>query len=339
MSARRNRYLAFVDYLGTKELYQNVEVNAELIEDRRSEIEHAIQIRLQRSLASNKIEVGVFSDTVLIAGSSIYDVLSASASLVDIVLRKTIGRANPNDMRLLRGGISSGLELRSSYLRPSPSVSVIPFFDGSLAFAYSLEDVRRGSRLYISGDIPLDQLGELSRFVFSWKNMTGVGRPVSDIHEFLWPGFMYAANPDGLLELLQECIALWRSFLGTIPEDPALYRTTLYHFDETVKCIVRSFVSFTDSNDIVGIIDRLAAFLPSEEDRMDDCDIRYVWGIWFQIIYVMCRYDATSRQAPRIGFVFAELKRRGYLENFLAEIDCPDYDLMRFLIKSARAAQ
>lgn len=68
MPDRSRRFLAFVDFLGTRELYADPTANAALIEDRRFELEHAIHIRLQDVLAAHKIEIGLFSDTVLIAG-------------------------------------------------------------------------------------------------------------------------------------------------------------------------------------------------------------------------------------------------------------------------------
>src|SRR6266700_123749 len=99
MHTRPDRYLAFVDYLVTRELYRDSRTNAELLEDRANELEHGIQVRLQGPLAARRIEIGVFSDTVLIAGRGIEDVLSASASLLEFVLRKSVHRSDPTDIR------------------------------------------------------------------------------------------------------------------------------------------------------------------------------------------------------------------------------------------------
>ncbi len=269
MDNRTDRFLAFVDYLGTRELYQRSNENAERIEDRRYELEHGIHFNLQRAVAAKSIEIGVFSDTVLIAGGDLQDVLSASATLLNFVLKKTLIRADAADVRLLRGGISYGIQLRSNYLRPAPGISVIPFFDGSLAFAYELEELRRGSRLYLDSAIAPDRLGELAKYTFEWKQMTGFGKPTADVREFLWPAMLYADEPDKLAELLDSSMKLWRIFLGMSPVSPDIYRATLYHFDETIKVIIRSFVTFPAQARTEEVVAHLLSHLPRADDRME----------------------------------------------------------------------
>src|SRR5579859_5827918 len=188
---RTERYLAFVDYLGTEALYRNPIHNADSLVDRRNELEHAIQILLQPFIAASQIEVGLFSDTVLIADRSLPRVIHCSSLLMRFVLKKTVDRSNLTDCRLLRGGLAKGVELRTSYLRPGPRVHVIPFFDGSLAFSYKLEGVRRGSRLFLTETVSASELGDLTKFVFRWQYLSGVGNPAIGIHEFMWPGYLY----------------------------------------------------------------------------------------------------------------------------------------------------
>jgi hypothetical protein len=69
------RYMAFVDYLGTEELYQDAIGNADILVERRNELEHAVQILFQPYIAARDVEIGVFSDTLLIASQSLEQVL------------------------------------------------------------------------------------------------------------------------------------------------------------------------------------------------------------------------------------------------------------------------
>ena len=331
---RRYRYLAFVDYLGTSELYQHAIDYADLIVGRRNELEHAVQILLQPFIAKNQIEVGLFSDTVLVAGSSLADVLHCSSVLMKFVLNKTINRASRTDYRLLRGGLAKGIELRTSYLRPDPKVHVIPFFDSSLAFSYELEGIRRGSRLFLSATVNSDELGALSRFVFPWKYISGVGRPTVGIHEFLWPGYVYKDNPTELSHLLLQAFNLWRSHVAEGRPTQQEYKATLYHFDETIKCILRSFISLTDTPHFKEAIDIwMSTILPRDEDRMEDCDIRHLWGFWFQALLVVCAANRITEFATAIARTKRELVRRSYLDKFMAEAEYPDYELLRELFK------
>ncbi len=332
---RAKRYLAFVDYLGTRQLYRDPNANADLIEDRRYELEHGIHFWLQRAVAEKKLEVGVFSDTVLIAGSDIQQVLTSSAVLLNFVLQKTINRSDSADIRLLRGGISKGIELRSAYLRPAPGIHVIPFFDSSLAFAFELEEVRRGSRLYIDRDITDADLGKLRNYTFAWTQMTGFGTPAIDIREFLWPAYIYAAKTGELCAILDACMSLWRRVLSSAPLGRDRYRDTLYHLDETIKVIIRSFVVIPEGPSVNDAIERLLSHLPRPEDRMDDVDIGYVWGIWFQIAYLLAHRGIAQMYGKQLSFMFQELKRRRYFDKFLSEIDHPNYEIMRALAKLA----
>jgi hypothetical protein len=335
MKEQSNRFLAFVDVLGTRALYADASRNATLIEDRRHELEHAIHIRLQRHLAEGKIEIGIFSDTVLVAGKELSEVAFCAATLLDFVFRKTLDRASLDDIRMLRGGISRGIELRSSYLPTSHAVSTIPFYDGSLAFAYELENVRRGSRLFISGDLTSDDFGSLAGFNWYWKHMPGYGRPAAGVHELLWPALVFSGDPEGLIDLLHESFRVWRQFVSHSDIDPDVYRTTIYHFDETVKAVIRSFTasSLATTRDDIR---HLTSLLPGPDDLMEDCNIRFIWGIWFQVILVLCRLNKSKEHSDAIQFTFDELKRRNYFDKFKAETDHADYLVMKELFKAHR---
>jgi len=330
LEGRRERFLAFVDYLGTRALYRDAVKNAGILEDRRYELEHAIQIQLQPYLADRQLEVGVFSDTVLIAGTDLETVLAASAALLNFVYRKDLYRSDVDDLRLLRGGVSHGIELRSSYLKSSPAVSVIPFYDGSLAFAFELEGVRRGSRLFLSAQCPAAATNPLRRFLFTWEHMSGFGQPTSQVLEFLWPAYVYRSAPDEMAALLQESMTLWRRAVAERNPEPHIYRETLYHFDETIKCFIRSMLCFSDQKDSHhSLAAQLAGLLPTAADRMEDCNIRFVWGIWFQLIFVLCALRLDDVHWDRIEGGLDIIRERGYLDKFAAEAGYPEYAIIQ----------
>jgi hypothetical protein len=72
--------------------------------------------------------------------------------------------------------------------------------------------------------------------------------------------------------------------------------------------------------------------LPNADDPMEDSEIRYIWGIWFQVIYVLARCGLTQEGEVAVGRALRVLKARGYLDKFIAELDYPDYSVMRPVI-------
>ena len=97
--------------------------------------------------------------------------------------------------------------------------------------------------------------------------------------------------------MLAQSKTLWRSFESTLQPQPDTYRETLYHFDETLKCMIRSCVAFQEPGQVKDAAEALSDLLPSGSDPMDDCNIRYVWGIWFQVILVICRLGMDQEYA------------------------------------------
>jgi hypothetical protein len=113
----------------------------------------------------------------------------------------------------------------------------------------------------------------------------------------------------------------------TAAPEPDRYRRTLYHFDEAIKVFIRSFVVFEDEPGIESEIEHLVQYFPESGNSIADCGIRFAWGIWFQIAYVIVRLGMLERYERDLKALFCELGKQGYLENFIAEIDCPDYEL------------
>lgn len=327
---RRDRYLAFVDYLGTETLYCDAVRHAEELIERRNELEHGVHILLQPFIAAKKIEIGIFSDTVLIAGHSLHVVVRCASLLMRFVFKKSIDRGNWADTRLLRGGFAKGVELRTSYLRPGPRVHVIPFFDGGLAFAYQLEGIRRGSRLFFPKAIATGELGDAAPFIFPWNSLAGMGDPTLDVYELMWPGYLYLDDPLELADLTRRAFVLWRRYASEGQWPLEKYQKTLYHFDESVKCLLRSLITLIGASGVDEAIARCAKeVLPRHGDLMEDCDIRYVWGFWFQMLFVIATANCADHYAQAIELTKRELVRRLYFDRFMAEAEYPEYAVMR----------
>ena len=327
---KQDRYLAFIDYLGTETLYRDVPLHADELIERRNELEHGVQILLQSFIAAKKIEIGIFSDTVLIAGHSLPEVIRGASLLMRFVLKKSLDRGSWGDTRLLRGGFAKGAELRTSYLHSGPRVHVIPFFDGGLALAYQLEGVRKGSRLFFSKTLSGEELEDAAPFVFPWNSLSGMGDSTLDIHEFMWPAYLYLGAPLELADLAERAFVLWRRYLTEGNWPRAQYQKTLYHFDETVKCLLRSFISLAGAPDVDKAIAVCAKIvLPHDGDLMEDCDIRYLWGFWFQMLLVITTANLAEHYEKAIALTKKELVRRSYFDRFMAEAEYPEYAAMR----------
>jgi hypothetical protein len=334
MPDRSRRFLAFVDFLGTRELYADPTANAALIEDRRFELEHAIHIRLQDVLAAHKIEIGLFSDTVLIAGDSAATIIQAATQLLDFSFAKNIQRNLPEDIRQLRGGISAGIELRAGYLPTSNLVHTIPFFDGSLAFAYELEGLRRGSRLFLDLDVVHDLDADMQGFIFHWQRAPGFGRPVAPLKEVLWPALASAGVFVKLEGMLTASFSFWRHATAALNPSPERYRQTLYHWDETIKIIIRSFTAPQYAAEKEQVVHALARLLPSADDPMRKSNVQYLWGIWFQVFFVIALLKLQDQLGEAINFTVDELRARSYYDKFVAESDYLDYSPVKSLLSS-----
>jgi hypothetical protein len=77
------------------------------------------------------------------------------------------------------------------------------------------------------------------------------------------------------------------------------------------------------------------AILPQEQDLKEDCDIRNIWGFWFQVFLVLSKRGLENEYQFAIALTKKELLRRGYFDRFMAEIEYPEYAPVRNLMKEA----
>jgi hypothetical protein len=138
-----------------------------------------------------------------------------------------------------------------------------------------------------------------------------------------------------LANLVRQAFDLWQRHLIGTNRTPEKYRSTLYHFDETIKCMLRSFLPLAGTPGIGDAVEAcMKSILPSEGDLKDHCEIRYLWGFWFQALLVLCAMNLVMEYASTISLTKRELIRRGYLDKFIAEAEHPDYTGLKTLFKS-----
>jgi hypothetical protein len=101
------------------------------------------------------------------------------------------------------------------------------------------------------------------------------------------------------------------------------------------KVMLRSFTPLVGTPGISDSIRTCVdAILPCELDLKDDCNIRYLWGFWFQALFLSCAANLTTEYASLIALTRKELARRAYLDKFVAEADYPEYVALKTLFKS-----
>ncbi|MFV2044864.1 MAG: hypothetical protein ACC700_16720 [Anaerolineales bacterium] len=274
----------------------------------------------------------VFSDTVILAAPDLSSLLDLSSRLfLQFMSTLSLQRAEElSDLILLRGAISHGNVAESTVLVPSDRVSSVPLLDRSLATAYELEGVRKGSRIFLDPKMSIDRLStSLKTCIINWQSIPGRGRPQSSVHEFLWPALVYLQDAQGLARLTIETNKVWLRFLRSrdwsIPE----YDKVLLDFDETLKLCIRSCSVISDS---ASWVEALMSLLPANSSSVTD--VRFEWGVWFQIMKALQEGIAHDSEfalevAAAIRRTIAILKQVNFWDTFLIELKMPDYESFR----------
>lgn len=334
---RKTRYLLFADILGTRELYSS-HGKAELIEFKRSALGHAVRTAVFPYFDPKykaDIQINVFSDTVLVGCNSVRVLMRAAAHLFHIFSKYSFSAQSVNGLYLLRGGISYGQVLSSNAIITAKNVVVADIFDTSLELSYRLEGLRKGSRVFLCNKTykAASRYPELP--CMKWKAITGIGAPIAPAFEYLWPATLFGSGQDfgnSLLHLFQ----LWRRlFTQRSTWSIQEYDRALYQLDETIKLFIRSAVHAPEKH-LRQILDLLMSFMPSADKSLAALDIKYIWGIWFQVLRTMLVLKQMHfRQMPKkeiTRFVTVNLKLiddLGYMTTFIHELENPDYEAFK----------
>jgi hypothetical protein len=339
MGDSKMRYLLFADVLGTGSLYAAGENKAHIIERKRTVLEHCARISIFPYLSykyGSSNHLSLFSDTVLFACEEISALFEAAANLYYTFSQHSFPANSMDDLYLLRGGIAYGRALTSDALSSSQKVSVAKIFDTSLALSYRLEGIRRGSRIFLCEETYKSALASGSRACFKWTAISGIGPPIAPAFEYNWPAFLLSTPGSRFCPYLNELARVWLSLFSQREIwKVAEYDQTLYQLDETIKVCIRA--SMLASEEVaIDVFSSLLGLLPSFTPELEEIDIRFTWGTWFQVFWAILvltdkypsifkGHDTTEILRENIFII----TRKGYTKTFRAELQQEDYLYLR----------
>lgn len=336
---KQMRYLLFADILGTDALYTSKpRPKSELIEQKRTSLGHAVRTAVFPYFDSQfhaRIHISVFSDTVLVASENLQVLLSSASRLFHVFSCRSFSAKLDDELCLLRGGIAYGQVLTSRSITSEKNVDVAQIFDTSLSLAYRLEGIRKGSRIFLChktfqaakrrSDVPCHK----------WQAITGIGPPVSPAFEYLWPTALFQARGEFTAYLLKLSELWYRLFTARRSWAVPDYDRSLYQLDETMKVCIRS-TAYTPRRCLRDIWSCLLALLPTQNRKLAMLDIRFTWGTWFQVLWMLIllqhKYPSlastkTLRQLLRRNILVID--KHQYMPTFLGELRNPDYQWFR----------
>lgn len=316
------RCLFFADFLGTTESYSFIE----RVKRRRELLELSVEAYFLPHLDEHDLYVYIVSDSLFVTCPTVQHLLHPVAMLYKHFLSmEPSRRSEPLRLHLLRGAISYGEEAETSVIKNSSRVMAIPMLDDSLPRATALEKIRKGSRIFLDENVPQALTHEHEGSLLRWKHITGKGDPKANVGEFLWPCVAYESH-EALLQSTERVRTQWLTLLRAKEWDPSEYgQGLMIQLDETLKLFIRSLAR-CDGEDKVR--DYLLSILPKTVS--DQSDVKFEWGLWFQVLKVLCEWPA---QPGRIDVEVKEnlarvreiLTQETYWEHFLTELEKPDY--------------
>lgn len=318
-STNNHRFVFFADFLGTKDRYSS----PPLVIRSRQLLELTIDLYFLPYLDKLDMNIYIFSDTLIVTCPKLEDLLEPISNLFNKFLDFQENKNSLTNL-WLRAAISYGEILDSSHLHNHKRIRTIPFLDTSLPHAYSLESIRAGSRIFIDPKIDLSSLNNFEDYFIKWKQITGRGEYAEDVGEFLWPAHL-PRKTERLLTKTEEIYTRWKDLLDDKKYSKSEYHKSLIHLDETLKLFIRTCANFCDCDKKEIIFYKL---LPKNSN--DVIDVTYEWGIWFQAIkglIEMPKLNNEQIKSVKSAFTIVKgiLSSRLYFENFLGELDFPDY--------------
>jgi hypothetical protein len=229
----------------------------------------------------------------------------------------------------LRAAVSYGPALSVDHLQTSERIRTIPLLDKSLPTAYDLESIRPGSRVFVDPAVPDGAFAGCEKFFYKWQQITGRGRYVANVREYLWPAKRYT-DDNRLARMTLKLRGWWADALNTKEWSSDEYHMSrMIHLDETLKLFVRTCSVFCSEDRKKEV---LFSLLPTTKERRENT--RYKWGLWFQALRGIaegCKMTPSMTNEFESAFrrVTAILTNGGYLQHFLGELEFPDYALFR----------
>lgn len=341
------RFLLFADILGTRSLYLAKPPKAELLQRKRNSLGHSVRTAVFPYFANgnrDRFEISIFSDTVLVASCNVSLLAEAASRLYFTFAQYGLHAASTDQVYLLRGGMSFGQRLTAPAISYAPGVSIAEIFDTGLALAYELEGIRKGGRLFLSEEVAAALKEAGSPYCQTWSSITGIGPPLSPAHEFLWPAIILAESEHEFCTFVSELFDLWLRLLKTKADwTIAAYDRAMYQIDETIKVCIRAG-ALADKHSAKMVWITLEKYLPSKDASLEFLDIRFTWGTWFQIIWVMIqlqqRYPSLTTRESLSKLIRTNIEvihKRGYIGTFRAELLSVDWRPFRVALEELSA--
>ena len=321
--AADERYVVFADFLGTTRRY----AKPSLVQRSRELLEQVLAQCVVPRLKPDDMNLYVFSDTTIITCPT----LAPLAKTVSILFRQFIQlmASDEDDESLtlwLRAGISIGSILQVDHLKNNRRIRTIPFLDTSLPKAYRLEQIRKGSRIFVDPEIDLGLVLSQPESFYKWRQITGHGDYVPNVGEILWPVLAFDTHQ----QMADAATLLHTGWLRALREqfwEKDDYIDRMLHLDETIKLFARSVCQSCNSGLKNGL---LMSMLPEGEERRNSA--KYEWGLWFQALRGLAE-DPHLRDTAEVLRAFASveaiLRRENLYQHFTNELNYPDYHTFR----------
>lgn len=320
----RNRFIVYADFLGTKQRY----AKPTLVVRGRELLEQALVQCVIPQMDGEDMYLYVHSDTAIVTCPSLGPLLGPISALFSHFVELQSDRRNEQMTLWLRAAISYGRVLSVDHLQNYERVRTIPFLDTSLPTAYKLESIRKGSRVFVDPQIPDDAFHECQDLFFKWQQITGHGLHVPNVREYLWPA-RSQSDSDRLAKMTLKVNGWWSEALSSREWSRDAYYESVIHLDETLKLFIRTAAMFCSEDHKTEL---LFSLLPKSRARQKN--IRYKWGVWFQVlrgIVEHCEMSVATAQEVKAAFAVVRtiLSDGGYLEHFTSELEFPDYTPFR----------
>jgi hypothetical protein len=311
-----------------------------LLERKREVLGHCIRIAVYPHFnPPSAWKINVFSDTVLIAAQNLALLMKAAASLFYCFSTETLHARGLDELFLLRGGLSFGEVLASESITSEMNIEVASIFDTSLALAYRLEQIRKGSRIFMSNEAYSAAVKSGITTCQSWQSVTGIGPAISPAFEFLWPAGLFQPE-DQFTEYLLALFATWRRLFTAVSEwSLDQYNKSLYHLDETIKLFIRSTIHAPECC-AAKTWSALLELLPTSSPELASLDARFTWGTWFQALWKLLELrDKYTWLAPAtdvrdiVRSNMDIVRACNHFPTFFSELQNPDYGWFRTRLK------
>jgi hypothetical protein len=314
------RFVVYADFLGTTRRYST----PKLVVRGRELLEQALAQCVVPKLNVDDMNLYVFSDTAIVTCPRLMPLLNPISKLFGHFI-ELLGDSSDASLSLwLRAAISSGKAMHVDHLQNSSRIRTIPFLDTSLPTAYNLESIRKGSRIFVDPAIPGDEFRERANLFFKWNQITGHGAYAANITECLWPAIAYDKE-ERLAQMTLKLHKWWSEELNKKTWSKDAYFDRLLHLDETLKLFVRTSSAFCSGDCKRNL---LFSLLPTVTARRKN--VNYEWGMWFQAMKGLVedceeRTSTIDEVIAAFGIVKEILRKAGYLQHFMKELDYPDY--------------